>query len=46
MENDGKTLIADEGKLFMCICHNVILGKEVYLKTNNEKRRFGRRFRR
>lgn len=32
IENDGKTLIADEGKLFMCICHNVILGKEVYLK--------------
>ena len=32
IENDGKRLIADEGKVFMCTYHNVILGKEVYLK--------------
>ena len=32
IENNGKRLIADEGKVFMCTCHNVILGKEVYLK--------------
>lgn len=30
--NDGKTLVADEGKVLMCKCHNVILGSEVYLK--------------
>lgn len=30
--NDDKTLVADEGKVFMCKCHNVILGSEVYLK--------------
>jgi hypothetical protein len=32
IENNGKTLIADEGKVLMCTCHNVILGTEVYLK--------------
>ena len=32
IENYGKTLIADEGKVLMCKCHNVILGTEVYLK--------------
>lgn len=32
MENNGKTLIADEGKVLMCKCHNVIIGTEVYLK--------------
>ena len=32
IENNGKTLIADEGMVLMCKCHNVILGKEVYLK--------------
>ena len=32
IENEGRTLIADEGKVLMCTCHNVILGKEVYLK--------------
>lgn len=31
-ENNGKTLIADEGKVFMCTCHNAILGTRVYLK--------------
>ena len=31
-ENNGKTLIADEGMVLMCKCHNVILGNEVYLK--------------
>ena len=30
--NNGKTLVADEGKVLMCKCHNVILGSEVYLK--------------
>lgn len=30
--NDGKTLVADEGKVLMCKCHNVIMGSEVYLK--------------
>lgn len=30
--NDGKTLVADEGKILMCKCHNVIMGSEVYLK--------------
>jgi hypothetical protein len=30
--NDGKTLVADEGKVLMCKCHNVILGSEAYLK--------------
>lgn len=30
--NDGKTLVADEGKVIRCKCHNVILGTEVYLK--------------
>ena len=29
---DGKTITADEGKVLMCKCHNVILGTEVYLK--------------
>lgn len=32
LENNGKTIIADEGMVLMCKCHNVILGKEVYLK--------------
>lgn len=32
IENNGKTLIADEGKVIKFICHNVILGKVVYLK--------------
>ena len=32
IENNGKTLIADEGKVFICKCHHVILGTEVYLK--------------
>ena len=31
-ENNGKILIADEGKVIKCICHNVILGKIVYLR--------------
>lgn len=30
--NDGKTLVADEGKVLMCKCHNIIMGSEVYLK--------------
>lgn len=32
IENNGKTLIADEGKVIKCNCHSVILGKVVYLK--------------
>lgn len=32
IENNGKTLIADEGKIFKCICHNAILGSKVFLK--------------
>lgn len=33
--NNGKTLVADEGKVLMCKCHNAILGTEVYLKEIN-----------
>lgn len=32
IENNGKTLIADEGKVLRCKCHHVIMGTEVYLK--------------
>lgn len=32
IENNGKTIIADEGKVLMCNCHNVIMGTAVYLK--------------
>lgn len=32
IENNGKTIIADEGKVLMCNCHNVIMGTTVYLK--------------
>lgn len=32
IENNGKTLIADEGKVIRCKCHHVIMGTEVYLK--------------
>lgn len=32
IENNGKTLIADDGKVFRCKCHHVILGTEIYLK--------------
>lgn len=32
IENNGKTLIADEGKVLRCKCHYVIMGTEVYLK--------------
>jgi acetone carboxylase gamma subunit len=32
IENDGKTLVADEGKVIRCKCHHVIMGTEVYLK--------------
>ena len=32
IENNGKTLIADEGKVIKCNYHNVILGKKVFLK--------------
>lgn len=32
IENNGKTLIADEGKVLKCKCHHVIMGTEVYLK--------------
>lgn len=32
IENNGKTLIADEGKVFRCKCHHVIMGTEVYLR--------------
>ena len=32
IENNGKTLIADGGKVLRCKCHHVIMGTEVYLK--------------
>ena len=32
IENNGKNLIADEGKVIKCNCHGVILGKMVFLK--------------
>ena len=32
IENNGKTLIADEGKVLRCKCHHVIMGTEVFLK--------------
>lgn len=32
-ENNGKILIADKGKTFICKCHNVIIGSEVYLNS-------------
>ena len=32
IENNGKTLIADEGKVLRCRCHHVIMGTEVYLR--------------
>lgn len=32
IENDGKHLIADEGKVIRCKCHHVIMGTEVFLK--------------
>lgn len=32
ISENGKTLYADEGKVFRCKCHNVILGTEVYLR--------------
>ena len=32
MKIQGNILIADEGKVIRCKCHNVILGTEVYLK--------------
>ena len=32
IENNGKTLIADEGKVIRCKCHHVIMGTEVYLR--------------
>lgn len=33
IENNGKILIADKGKTFICKCHNVIFGSEVYLNN-------------
>jgi acetone carboxylase gamma subunit len=38
IENNGKTLIADEGKVLRCKCHHAIMGTEVYLR---EKMRDG-----
>lgn len=32
IENNCKTLIADEGKVIRCKCHHVIMGTEVYLR--------------
>jgi len=32
MQIKNNTIIADEGKVIRCKCHNVILGTEVYLK--------------
>lgn len=32
MKIENNTLIADEGKVFRCKCHGVILGSNVYLR--------------
>lgn len=32
MKIENNTLIADEGKVFRCKCHGVILGSTVYLR--------------
>lgn len=32
MKQINNTLIADEGKVIRCKCHNVIMGTEVYLR--------------
>lgn len=32
MRIENNTLIADEGKVFRCKCHGVILGNEVHLR--------------
>lgn len=32
MKQTNNTLIADEGKVIRCKCHNVIMGNEVYLR--------------
>lgn len=32
MKIQNNKLIADEGKVFRCKCHGVILGNEVYLR--------------
>jgi hypothetical protein len=32
MKIQGNTIIADEGKVLRCKCHNVIMGTEIYLK--------------
>lgn len=32
IEENGKHLIADEGKVIRCKCHNAILGTEVFLR--------------
>lgn len=32
MKIEGRTLIADEGKVLRCKCHNIILGTEVYMR--------------
>jgi hypothetical protein len=32
MRIENNTLIADEGKVFRCKCHGVILGSTVYLR--------------
>lgn len=32
IEENGKHLIAEEGKVIRCKCHHVIMGTEVFLK--------------
>lgn len=32
MKIQNNTVIADEGKVLRCKCHNVIMGTEVYLR--------------
>ena len=32
MKIENNTLVADEGKVFRCKCHGVILGSNVYLR--------------
>ena len=32
IEDNGKHIIANEGKVFKCVCHDTILGSEVFLR--------------
>ena len=33
--NDPRHYIADEGKVFRCVCHGAILGNELFLREIN-----------